>query len=322
MRTAEFYNRIGKIALGSRLRMLSERITSEAADLYRLYGVALQPKWFPVFYVLSHSEGMTITDIAKEIGHSHPSVSKIVREMVKKDLVVETKDKADKRRNVVQLSDLGKSIIPKISVQYQDVNQALDQIFGQTSNNLWKAIDEFEYLLDQDSLQHRVQRIKKEREAQFIEVIDYTPEYAQVFKELNEHWIRKYFKIEAADTKALEHPQTSIIDKGGYIKIALYKKNPVGVCALQPIDHVPGFRYELAKMAVDPSAQGLGIGFILGQAIVDQTKMLGGKKLFLESNTILTPAIRLYEKLGFKKITGYESPYERSNIQMELILEE
>ncbi|RYY25293.1 MAG: MarR family transcriptional regulator, partial [Chitinophagaceae bacterium] len=47
---------------------------------------------------------------------------------------------------------------------------------------------------------------------------------------------------------------------------------------------------------------------------------LGARKVYLESNTKLEPAINLYYKLGFKKIAGAPSPYERCNIQMELEL--
>ena len=56
--------------------------------------------------------------------------------------------------------------------------------------------------------------------------------------------------------------------------------------------------------------------------VIEKAKEAGFKRLYLESNTILKPAINLYYKLGFKKITGAPSPYERSNIQMELILQD
>ncbi len=36
------------------------------------------------------------------------------------------------------------------------------------------------------------------------------------------------------------------------------------------------------------------------------------------SNAKLKPAINLYKKLGFKRIVGERSPYERCNIQMLL----
>jgi len=76
--------------------------------------------------------------------------------------------------------------------------------------------------------------------------------------------------------------------------------------------------YELAKMAVSPKAKGKGIGYLLGKACIAKAKQMGANKLYLESNTILKPAISLYHKLGFKKVTGIPSPYERCNIQMEL----
>jgi GNAT superfamily N-acetyltransferase len=68
------------------------------------------------------------------------------------------------------------------------------------------------------------------------------------------------------------------------------------------------------------AARGKNIGWLLGKAIVTKAKSLKAKKLYLESNTILRPAIGLYQKLGFKKIEGLPTPYERCNIQMELKL--
>ena len=72
------------MALGSRLRRLSELLTEQAGKVYGLYDIDMQPKWFPVFYALSSGEEKSITQIAVEIGHSHPSVSTIVKEMTKK----------------------------------------------------------------------------------------------------------------------------------------------------------------------------------------------------------------------------------------------
>src|SRR5688500_5460102 len=103
----DFYNRAGKMALGSRLRRLSEMMTDHATEVYGLYDVALQPKWFAVFYTLSNNEPMSITAIANYIGHSHPSVSTIVKEMIKKGLVAEVTNEADGRRNVVTLTEAG-----------------------------------------------------------------------------------------------------------------------------------------------------------------------------------------------------------------------
>ncbi len=43
-----------------------------------------------------------------------------------------------------------------------------------------------------------------------VEIVDYQPQYKQVFKNLNEEWITAYFKMEDSDYKALDHPEEYI----------------------------------------------------------------------------------------------------------------
>lgn len=314
-----FFDTTGKMAIGSRLRLLTEKITQDAAELYKRYGIDMQPKWFPVFYVLSGGEAKTITAIAKEIGHSHPSVSKIVREMLKKGYVKEKSDKADGRKNMVYLSSKGMEITTKIQDQYTDVGNAIEELTAQTRNDLWKAIEEWEYLLDEKTLLRRVLEKKKEREGNKVTIADYTTKYKRAFKELNEQWIAQWFTMEEADHKALDNPDKNIIAAGGHILVALYNDVPVGVCALMKMND-PEYDFEMAKMAVAPEMRGKNIGWLLGKAIIEKARQLGAKKVYLESNTILKPALGLYNKLGFKKVAGHPTPYERSNIQMELDL--
>ena len=315
----EFFNRTGKIAIGSRLRMLTSKITEDAKKLYKIYDVALEPKWFPVFYVLAANDAMTVTEIALEIGHSQPSVSKIIREMAKKGLIEENKDSTDGRKNVITLTESGVKISENIKHQYTDVDNAIENILAETQNDLWKAIEEWEYMLEQKSLMHRVMEKRKEREGANVKMVDYDAQYYKAFRDLNEEWISTYFKMETTDYKSLDNPDDYILSKGGHIIVALHNNEAVGVCALIKMND-DDYDYELAKMAVSPKAQGLSIGWLLGQAIIDKAISLGANSLYLESNTVLKPAINLYHKLGFQKIVGRSTPYERCNIQMELIL--
>nr|WP_067062069.1 bifunctional helix-turn-helix transcriptional regulator/GNAT family N-acetyltransferase [Mucilaginibacter sp. L294] len=311
----EFYNKVGKMALGSRLRRLSEKLTDQAGEVYKVYDIDMNPKWFPVFYALAEGADKSIMQIAQEISHSHPSVSTIVKEMVKNGVAQEIANKADGRKNYIRLTDKGREINKRIQVQYADVNAAVETALNETQYNIWKAIEEWEFLLEQKSLLNRVIDQKKLRESADVQIVDYTPEYQPAFKRLNEEWITQYFKMEETDYKSLDHPDDYILHKGGHILMALYNNEPVGACALIKMDND---MYELAKMAISPKAKGKGIGFILGQSCIAKAKSLGAKKLYLESNTILKPAISLYHKLGFKKVTGIPSPYERCNIQMML----
>ena len=336
----DFYEKTGKMALGSRLRRLSERVTEESAGVYNLYEVDLQPKWFPVFYSLWEGEEKSITDIAREIGHTHPSVSQIVKEMMAKGYIVEKKgggegrDQGDSRsgkgaetsgkkrlvdgrKNFVVLSEAGIKVRDKMQHQLEDVTTAIEKVMKESQYDLWKAIGEWEFLLEQKSLLRRVQEEKKLRESNEVQIVDYEPAYARAFHDLNEEWITTWFKMEEEDHHALDHPKEHILDGGGHIYMALYKGQPVGACA---IIRMKDGGFELAKMAVSPKAKGKGIGWLLGRACIEKARELGGTRIYLESNTRLKPAISLYHKLGFRKIAGPPSPYERCDIQMELAL--
>lgn len=315
----EFFDKVGKVALGSRLRLMTAILTDEAVKIYELYGVDFIPKWFPVFYTLTEDREITITEIGNEIGHSQPSVSKIIQEMIGAGLVKENLKTADKRRNSVALTVLGLQVSEKIKLQCKDIEVAVDGLIAESKHNLWAALEEWEFLLEQKTLFKRVSEQKKQRESQDVQIVEFQSKYQTAFKELNVEWISTYFEMEEADYKALDNPEEYILNKGGKIFVALYRNEPIGVCALIKMKDSE-YDFEMAKMAVSPKAQGKNIGWLLGQAIVNSAKQQGARKIYLESNTILKPAINLYYKLGFQKVYGLATPYKRCNIQMELVI--
>lgn len=316
----DFFERTGKMAIGSRLRILTETLTRDAASIYGLYGVDIKPKWFPVFYSLTDEQPKSVTAIAREIGQSHPSVSTIVKEMIKSGLIEEVDDKADRRCTLITLTEYGKSLSQELIAQLRDVERAVEQISSECDNDLWAAIAEWEKALGRKSILERVREIKEQREHSEVEIVEYQPQYKKAFCELNRKWIELYWDLEPHDIEVLENPEKHILKKGGHIFVALYNGFPVGVCALCPLPSESPYDYELAKLAVNNSIRRKGIGRRLCDAVIEKARELGGKKLFLESNTRLKPAIALYRKIGFKELPEYHPAYARGNIQMELSL--
>jgi len=149
-----------------------------------------------------------------------------------------------------------------------------------------------------------------------VQILDFEPQHATRFRELNEEWITRYFVMEEADYKSLSDPQGYIISKGGYILMAAYEGEIVGTCAL--INEGDGV-YELAKMAVTPKAQGLKIGKLLGEAALQKAKAAGASKVYLVSNRRLETALNLYRRLGFEEVPMPPSIYARADIKMEIV---
>ena len=316
----DFFERTGKMAIGSRLRVLTETLTRDAASIYGLYGVGIKPKWFPVFYSLTDEQPKSVTAIAKEIGQSHPSVSTIVKEMIKAELIMEVDGKADRRCTLITLTESGKSLSQELIALLRDVERAVEQISSECDNDLWAAIADWEKALGRTSILERVREIKARREHSEVQIVEFQPQYKKAFYELNRKWIELYWELEPHDIEVLENPEKHILDKGGHIFVALYNGFPVGVCALCPMPEESAYDFELAKLAVNNSIQRKGIGRRLCDAVIDKARELGGEMLFLESNTRLKPAIALYRKLGFKELPEYHPAYARGVIQMELTL--
>ena len=141
------------------------------------------------------------------------------------------------------------------------------------------------------------------------------------FRRLNEEWIAKYFTIEAADEAVITDPWGKILNPGGRIFVAIQNGEAVGCCAL--VVKGPA-EYEVAKTAVTERARGAGIGRRLLESVITTARVLGARRLYLETNRKLGPAIRLYESVGFGHVPEERlvpSPYARANVFMELYLD-
>ena len=140
------------------------------------------------------------------------------------------------------------------------------------------------------------------------------------FRKLNEEWITRYFRIEPKDEEALLDPQSSILASGGRIFFAVSEGQCIACCALVARG---ANEFEVAKMAVAPDHRGNGVGRKLLEAVIAAARASGTRRLYLETNRVLAPAIRLYQSIGFQHIPRSRvvpSPYARADIYMELTL--
>jgi ribosomal protein S18 acetylase RimI-like enzyme len=150
-----------------------------------------------------------------------------------------------------------------------------------------------------------------------IRIVDYKPVHQPWFEKFNRYWIEKYFVMEPVDEFVLTKPDEALLKPGGAILMAEFDGEIAGTVALRKIDDTT---YEFTKMAVDNKFQRKGIAEALSNASFKKAKALGADKVILYSNSVLTPAIRLYEKLGFEHVPVGEVEYKRSDVKMEILV--
>lgn len=144
----------------------------------------------------------------------------------------------------------------------------------------------------------------------------FRPEHAAAYEALNRAWLVGHGLIEEADEPQLVDPQCTVIDAGGQIFVAVENDVVIGTCGVAP--HGEG-EFEIVKLAVASSAQSRGIGRQLVDACVTFARQNGARRITLLSSSLLGPALRLYERAGFRRETVPDSnPYATADVYMVL----
>ena len=301
----------GPLLLASRLRKVSETMYAGVDDVYRSHDVALPSRCFPILFLLRDNGRLGISELAARLGQSHPAVSQMSRKLLDHGVVREWPDPEDDRRRLLSLSRRGTALMKRLEAVWRAIASAVQEL--EASHPLSAALTEVDRaLVDQDFAQ-RIRSHLRRAEVAEVEVISFERKHRADFKRLNVEWLQKYFQVEPIDEAVLSRPE-AIIRKGGAVLLAKRRNEIVGTCALLK----EGNRFELSKMAVTEGYQGLGIGRRLLRAAIQEFVARSGGELFLETNSILAPAIALYESVGFAHEGRPAGPstYARSNVYM------
>lgn len=311
--------RTTELAMGSRLKILSDSLYAMGDRIYRDNNIPFQARWFPIIYVLHQQGPSAVTELARELGVTHSAVSQLARKIIKNGLVQNHSDPGDERRRILSLSPKGEALCERMVPVWDDILHAIREVISHSGVDLMNALASFERELEKESLDVLVRKRMQARQGGSVEILQYQSEYRAEFKRLNVEWLEKHFYVEKIDDDILSNPEEYILKPGGFIFFAKCGDEIVGTSAL--IKHSDMF--ELAKMAVTEKYQGLKIGKKLADVAIDKARALGQRQIFLETNSKLKPALNLYKKLGFVDAPypgGKSEHYQRSDTYMVLIL--
>lgn len=152
-----------------------------------------------------------------------------------------------------------------------------------------------------------------------VTIRSFRPGDEAAFRDINLDWIERFFAVEQKDRDVLGNPAKYILDPGGAILLAVEDDIPLGVVALMVMGEGS---VELAKMGVRPQAQGKGAGRLLVAGAIAKAREMGMRRVYIETNAKLGPALKLYNDAGFQPVREtIPSPYARADVQLELFLD-
>lgn len=313
-READFFDELGELALGSRMKRLADRMAAQAGAVYESQGFAIEPRFFPLTQLLVRHGDTSVSDAAKSLGISQPAISQIYRQMEAEGWLLQKSDPDDGRRRLLGLTAAGRRRAKSMGPMWGAVSDAAIDLCMTTGVDLVRAIANLEQALEQQSLAERV----AVHLASGLRILPYTKELSHHFKEINVEWIRALFTLEPVDRVVLDDPETHILQPGGQIWFAeVANLGVVGTCALKRTGNA---EFELTKMGVLESARGHKVGEALLRRVIFEAKRIGARELYLLTNASCEAAVHLYEKNGFLHskaiMRRYGSRYDRCDVAM------
>ena len=314
---------IGILALGTRLRVLSEQMMTTVKAFYDEHGLDFEPRWFPLFQLVERQPGLHVAALAAEIGMSHTAIHALVKPLAEAGLISLAPAPDDARARQVRLTREGEVLFDRLRPAWATLHQALHRALpdGGVAEVL-ALLDRLDQVIADVAIPRGLREtLSRETVAKGLTIVPYdptNPQHKRSFAALNIEWLQRYFSVEDVDWQMFDDPIATIVAPGGEIVLAEIDGVVVGCGALiKRSDEI----FELAKMAVSAVYQGKGIGAKIVEVLVASARARGLAKLYLVSSVKLPQAVPLYRKLGFVDTDlPLHEVYKRSDITLVMDL--
>ena len=145
-----------KQGLGTQLRHLIELLDGAVEASYAEAGLAYRPRYTPVMRALLAQEPLSIGEIATQAGITQPAATQTVALMIREGLLVASAGKLDGRQKMVELSDAGRAMLPKLEQCWKATALAAASLDAQLPYPLSKALADAIAALKEQSFGERI----------------------------------------------------------------------------------------------------------------------------------------------------------------------
>lgn len=154
-----FYQSLGHLVFGSRLKRLSETYINDVNSIYKKHRIPFDASWFPVFYILSQKKEVSIREISNELNISHSAASQLVSGLQEKGLIRSAVSKIDARHKVVKFTAKGEKLLQRIEPVWNALQKAMEELTGEgiNSKKILDGLTEMEKNMDSKSLLERIE---------------------------------------------------------------------------------------------------------------------------------------------------------------------
>lgn len=310
----DFLPELRHLGFTARIKRLNEKIVSSTLTHYSNQNLLLEPNWHVIFLLLKAKGELTVTEIAKTLGFSHPALIKITRKMGEAGYLQSFKDTRDGRKTLIQLSKKGEKLLPVFENEWLRIQQVLQEV---VDDDFLKKLTKLEQNLQSQSFSERYQqRFNPSPSEQPFVVRNAKPkEYNSIGKLMVEVYsgLEGFPKQDEQPTyyKSLKHIGDFTKKPGVKLLVAITPNNKIiggvlyfgnmkyyGSGGTAPLEkQASGFRL----LAVHPDGRGMGVGKALSLTCIEKAKRKKHSHVVIHTTEFMKVAWEMYEKLGFKR---------------------
>jgi DNA-binding MarR family transcriptional regulator/GNAT superfamily N-acetyltransferase len=241
-----------------------------------------------VLYELAHRDGLTSSDLCRELGLNAGYVSRVISGFEKKGLVDKARSASDARAAELRLTGKGRAAFePLNDGSRREIVNVLESLSGPEQEQLVDAMGQIEGLLGgkapayllRDHRPGDLGWIVHRQAVLYAQEFGWNAEYEALVAEIVARFLRTF------DPSG---ERCWIAEKNGKV---------VGSVFVVRADETTA---KLRLLYVEPSTRGMGIGSRLVEECLRFARLAGYRKMILWTNSVLADARRLYERAGFR----------------------
>lgn len=109
-----------------KVKQISEHIAQTSKLVYKGIGLDLEQNWHLILLLLEQ-QPLSVVDISRHLGFSHPAIIKMLNKMEAKELIFRDLDPKDHRKQLIYLTDLSLEKMPEFKKKWNAIAKILAQ---------------------------------------------------------------------------------------------------------------------------------------------------------------------------------------------------
>ena len=149
----DFLKQLEHAGFTARIKRLSDNLLYDARKVYESLEMDIEPNWHLIFLILKKEQKLTVTQISKSLGYSHPAIIKIIQKMKTKGYIQSISDENDGRKQLLQLTPKSLAQLPVLEAQWNTIQSVIETLADPT---FLEKLTQIENTLAQESLYKRI----------------------------------------------------------------------------------------------------------------------------------------------------------------------